>query len=420
LQKECLLKKIKIGNNNVKKDYFVLAVKSLKHRGIRSWLTLMGIFIGVVAVVSLIGLGEGLKSAVNAQFGITSVEVISIEAGGISMGAPGSGASKALTIKELDAVKKVNNVEIVIRRNINSLLINFNDKTIVGIGTNVPSEEGRDFAYEAIEAEVIAGRLLEDGDKNKVILGYNFYVDKNGLGKEIYPGDKLEIQGKTFKVIGILEKKGSFIYDNIILMNEEDMQELLNYGNKVDLIAVKVKDKNLMNKTIEDLEKVLREERDVKKGKEDFTVSTPQAALATIDSILGGVQIFIVIIAMISVFVGAVGIVNTMTTSVMERKKEIGVMKAIGARNIQIFFQFLIESGLLGMTGGIVGILIGTIIGFYGTIAIGEYIGSEITASINWILIVLTLFGSFLIGAVSGIAPAMRAAKQNPVEALKG
>lgn len=404
----------------MKKDFFNLAVKNLKHRGIRSWLTLIGIFIGVLAVIALIGLGNGLKSAVGAQFGISSTEVLTVQAGGITLGPPGSGASIPITTKEMDIIKKVNNVDLVLRRNIRPMRIEFNKKLVFGYGTNIPDGEGRKFAYDTIQVKALTGRLLNDGDSGNVVLGYNFYADKMGFEKPIYPGDKITIQGKNFKVIGISEKKGSFIFDNIILMNEKDMKDLLDYGDVVDVIAVKVKDKNLMEKTKQDIEKELRKERKVEIGKEDFVVSTPQAALATVNSILNGVQIFIIIIALISVFVGAVGIVNTMTTSVMERKKEIGIMKAIGAKNIHIFYQFLIEAGLLGMIGGVTGIIFGTIVGIVGTIAIGNYIGSELPLQINWMLIILTLIFSFLVGAVSGIIPAMRAARQNPVEALKG
>ena len=404
----------------MKRDYFNLATKNLKHRGVRSWLTLIGIFIGVVAVIALIGLGNGLKSAVNAQFGISSTEVLTVEAGGISLGPPGSGASNPLTTKEMDIIKKVNNVDLVIRKNIRPMKIEFNKKLVFGYGTNIPDGIERKFAYDNVQVAALTGRLLQDGDSGEVVLGYNFYVDKSGFGKSIYPGDKVTIQGKNFKVVGILEKKGSLILDNVVLMNDKDMKNLLNYGDIVDIIAVKVKDKNLMEKTKEDIEKELRKERGVKVGKEDFVVSTPQASLATVNSILTGIQIFIIIIAMISVFVGAVGIVNTMTTSVMERKKEIGIMKAIGAKNIHIFYQFLIEAGLLGMIGGITGVIVGTLIGIVGTIAIGNYIGSSLAIQINWMLIILTLIFSFLVGAVAGIAPAMRAAKQNPVEALKG
>lgn len=404
----------------MKKDYFILAIKSLKHRGIRSWLTLIGIFIGVLAVVSLIGLGDGLKSAVSAQFGISATNIITVQAGGITFGPPGSGASIPLTTKDMDEIKRAYNVDDVLRRNIRSFRMIYNKKMIVAYGTNIEEGEKRKLLYEYMDSNAEYGRLLKDGDSNRVVLGHNFYVNKAGLDKKIDVGDKIELNGKTFNVVGIMDKKGSFIFDNIILMEDEEMKNLLNYGDVVDTIIVNVRDSSQMQRTKESIEKTLRQSRKLKEGEEDFIVSTPESALKTINSVLNGVQAFIVIIALISVFVGAIGIVNTMTTSVMERKKEIGIMKAVGAKNSQIFYQFLIESGLLGMVGGTFGVLFGTLISFLGTKAIGNYIGSSVSVTINWILIILVLIGSFLIGAISGISPAMKAAKQNPVEVLRG
>ncbi len=404
----------------MKKDYFILAIKSLKHRGIRSWLTLIGIFIGVLAVVSLIGLGDGLKSAVTAQFGIGATNVITVQAGGITMGPPGSGVSIPLTTKDMAAVERAYNVEQVLRRNIRSFRMIYNKKMIIAYGTNIEDGEKRKLLYEYMESSAEYGRLLKDGDSNRIVLGYNFYLDKAGLGKKIETGDRIELNGKTFNVVGIMDKKGSFIFDNIILMEDEEMKNLLDYGDVVDTIIVKVKDSSEMQRTKEEIEKMLRKNRNVKEGEEDFVVSTPESSLKTINSVLSGVQAFIIIIALISVFVGAIGIVNTMTTSVMERRKEIGIMKAVGAKNSQIFYQFLIESGLLGMVGGMFGVLFGTLISFFGTKAIGNYIGSSVNVTINWILIILVLITSFLIGAISGISPAMKAARQNPVEVLRG
>tara|TARA_Y100000310_G_C20372038_1_gene663964 strand:- start:350 stop:781 length:432 start_codon:yes stop_codon:yes gene_type:complete len=142
--------------------------------------------------------------------------------------------------------------------------------------------------------------------------------------------------------------------------------------------------------------------------------------LATVNTVLGAVQAFILVIASISIIVGAIGIVNTMTTSVLERRREIGIMKAIGATNHHVFMQFMIESGLMGLIGGAAGAAVGMAIGIAGTAGIGNFIGSEIPLTINWILIFFSLVGSFLVGAGAGIVPAMQAAKQNPVDALRG
>jgi putative ABC transport system permease protein len=172
--------------------------------------------------------------------------------------------------------------------------------------------------------------------------------------------------------------------------------------------------------TKEDIEKLLRERRDVKVGKEDFSVSTPESSLDQINGILNGVKIFIAIVASISILIGAIGIINTMTTSVLERRREIGIMKAIGARNENIFYQFFVESSLLGLVGGIAGALFGTFIGFVGTIGINAWVGADIQPTINFSLIFFSLLGSFLLGGLAGISPALEAAKQNPVEVIRG
>ena len=132
------------------------------------------------------------------------------------------------------------------------------------------------------------------------------------------------------------------------------------------------------------------------------------------------IPIFIVIIASLSILIGMIGIINTMTTAVLERKKEIGIMKAIGAKNKDIFWQFFIESGLLGLIGGIVGVVVGLLIGVGGTGMINNLIGAEVALDIDWLLVGITLVGSFLVGGLAGVFPAIKAAKQNPVEALRG
>lgn len=403
------------------KDYFVLAFQNLKHRGLRSWLTLIGILIGITAIVSLVMLGDGLRMAVLGQFGVSSTEMISVQAGGLNnYGPPGSGAVDPLTMDDLEAIKKIDTVERVLRRNIPSGSLEFNDHIIYGMATNIASGSDRNFMYDVLEIEVETGRLLKDGDDKGVVLGNNFATNKVGLEKEIRIGNKIILSGTEFEVIGILKKEGSLIFDNLVYINEEPLKDLMKYGDKVDLIAVKVKDKDLIEKTKEEIEKVLRKERDVKEGEEDFEVSTPEASLNTINNILGGIQAFILVIASVSIIVGAVGIVNTMTTSVLERKKEIGIMKAIGAKNSQIFLQFFIESGLLGLIGGLMGILLGAFIGWSCINGLNKFLGSEASPVIDYIFIGSVLLGSFIIGSIAGIAPALQAARQDPVEALRG
>ena len=247
-------------------DYIFLAFENLKHRGIRSWLTLIGIFIGITSVVALISLGNGLQMAVNSQFGISSTEIISVQAGGIGFaGPPGSGDVNPLTVDDLDEIKKISSVKRAIRRNLPTGKLEFNDIAVFGMAVNIPDGDDREFVYEVLNfEEALVGRLLKDGDNNKVLLGYNFYANKVGLEKSIKLGDKILLQEKKFEVIGITKKQGSFIFDNMVYVNEEPLADLFDYGDEIDIIAVQVKDKELMNSTKAEIQKVLRKTRDVK------------------------------------------------------------------------------------------------------------------------------------------------------------
>ena len=402
-------------------NYFVFAFRNLRKKGIRSWLTLLGIFIGVLAVVSLITLGSALKVAITSQFGAGSTEVITVQAGGLQYGPPGSQVTKPLTVSDAEAISKLPSVEFAIGRNIVTGKLEYNN--ILGIGSAYSISEGYEReVYEILDdVKPEYGRLLKNGDYKKVVLGNNFYDgDTNGFGRDIVPGKKVLINDIEFEVVGILKKKGSFIYDWTVFMYDNDLKQIDNYGDNVDLISVKVRDKDLIEKVQEDIEKLMRQRRNVDAGEEDFSVTTPASSLETVNSVLGAIQAFIIIIASISILVGSIGIVNTMSTSVIERKKEIGIMKAIGSRNSQVFLQFFVESGFLGLIGGTIGALFGILVGYAGTFGINSWLGTEIQPTISLALIFFTLLGSFFIGAIAGIIPAMHAAKQNPVDALRG
>lgn len=401
-------------------DYFVLAFKNVRKRGIRSWLTVLGIFIGIAAVVSLISLGNGLQAAVNAQFGVSSTEVISVQAGGLSGGGPpGTGVVNPLVEGDVEAIGDLNLVQRSIRRNVRTGTLEFNDRQIIGFATNIPEGDDREFVYDVIDVEAEEGRLLEDGDDREVVLGHNFLTNDVGLEKEVTVGDTVTINDEDLKVVGIIKKKGSFIFDNIVLLNEQTMKDLFDYGEEVDIIAVQVENSEDLDLAKADIEELLRDRRDVDLSEEDFEVSTPESSLSTVNSVLNGVRVFISMIAAISILVGTIGIVNTMTTSVYERRKDIGIMKAIGAKNSHIFTVFLIESGLLGLVGGLLGVIAGSAAGYYGTLAIGNFIGATLQPEIDLMLILAPIVGGFILGAIAGIVPALRAASQNPVDALR-
>ena len=402
------------------KEYFKLAIDNLKHRGIRSWLTMIGIFIGIAAVVALIGLGEGLRTAITSQFGFLGTDILTITASG-GFGPPGTGVVNPLSDKELNEIKRVPGVEGAARRIIESGKLEFNKKSEFGFATSMPDGEARDIMEKGMNLETQKGRLLEDGDSGVVVLGANFYESDELFGKIIKPGSKVKILDKEFKVIGILEKKGNRMLDGAVFMNEDDLRDLVNrQGDDYDMIMARFNENADVNKIQQNIEKRIRKVRDVKQGEEDFSVETPASVLESVNSVLLGVQIFVYIIAGISLLVGGIGIMNTMYTAVVERTKEVGIMKSIGAKNSTIFALFFIESGLLGTVGGIVGIILGYLVAtglaFVGRIALGSDL---ISAYFPLWLFILAFLVSFTVGTIFGTLPAVQASKLNPVDALR-
>ncbi len=403
------------------KEYLFLASKNLKKRGLRSWLTLLGICIGIAAVVSLISLGNVLKDTVSAQFGVSSLEVINVQAGGLSEYGPfGTTGATPLTKEDAAAIERLGNVEVALGRKLETAPLEFNN--IMKFGWIISNIEGREqYLYDTLEWDTEIGRLIYSQDRGKVLLGNDFlYGDKNGFERDMRINDKILIEGEEFRVVGFLERKGSFTLDGAVVMGERDLNNLKNFGDNLDMIIVRVRNTELIENTKEEIERLLRQRRNVKEGEEDFEVSTPEAMLSTVNQILLGIQIFIVIIASISIVVGGIGIANTMATSVLERKKEIGTMKAVGAKNKDIFYQFFIEAGLLGLIGGLIGVVLGVSLSYLGTYGINNFLGTDSKPTINFVLIFFSVLGSFLIGAVSGVFPAMSAAKENPVEVIRG
>jgi putative ABC transport system permease protein len=401
-------------------DYVRFAVNNLRRRRLRSWLTMIGIFIGIAAVVALIGLGEGLRTAITAQFGFLGSDILSVQAAGIALaGPPGQGASNPLDERLTKKIAKVNGVEAAVNRHIESVTMDFNDKQAIGVATSVPEGSDRKVFEQMLNLVAKQGRLLRDGDNSKVLLGNAFEEDVI-FGKEIRAGDRVLINSKEFEVVGIMEKKGNFIIDQAVFMNEGPFLDLLGDDDTVDIIAVKVKDEGEIADVKERIEKVMRKERDVKIGEEDFSVQSPQSLLSSLDDTLFAVQLFVSIIAIISLLVGGIGILNTMYTSVLERTKEIGVIKSIGATNRAIFIIFFIESGLLGMVGGGIGIIAGWTIAKTFALAGRLALGSDlIQADIGFGLIFGALAFSFIIGTVAGTFPAIQASKLQPVDALR-
>ncbi len=399
--------------------YLRVVYASLRRKKLRSWLTLIGILIGIAAVISLMMLGDGIRGAVLGQFDLLNTNVLAVRAEGIDQGPPGTGVQNPLLEYYADDVESINGVDTVVARIIEDAQIRFNDRSHFSWVGSFPEEGDIEDIQKILSLEIAKGSMIEPGDTTHVVIGDD-YANGDVFGEPIRLRDTVTIEGKKFKVKGIFTRKGSFIVDRTMTINENALRELFDTPDTYDALAVKVASGANMGLVAERIEDYLRDERDVDEGEEDFVVETPEEALKSLDSLLFGIQIFVFLIAAISILVGGIGIANTMYTSVVERTKEIGIMKAIGARRSQIVALFLTEAGMLGLLGGFLGMVVG-VGGALGLAAVGNSIVGEgtIMLTVSPTVIMATLLFSFIVGIVSGILPAIKASKLQPVEALR-
>ena len=402
------------------KDYFLLALGNLKHRGLRSWLTILGVFIGIAAVVSLISMGQGLEEAITGQFGALSVDTLTIQNKGTGFGPPGSTVVEKLNNNDLEIIESVSGIDLVVPRLIRVGSLEYNKIAGFGFASDIPEEkERREFIYDTFNLEAEEGRLLQQGDTGKVMLG-NFFLDTDDFEKDFRVGKTVKLNGEDFKIIGILEQSSTFQLNSVVFMTTSDLQDIFGIEDEYDLIVTKVRDKDNLEEIGEEIERKLRSDRNEKEDEETFSVETPLQSLEAVSLILNIINLIVVGIAAISLFIGGIGIANTMYMSVLERTREIGIMKAIGARNNDILYIFLIESGLLGLVGGITGALIG----LWGALAISgianQALGADLfIVSISYPLLLSAVSFSFFVGIISGILPALQASKLNVVDALR-
>lgn len=401
------------------RDYFRVAFRGVKARKLRSWLTMIGIFIGVTAVVALISLGQGLQDSVNEEFNKLGKNRLTITPGGAFLGPTGSNLAVAdITEDDLEVIRKITGIDSAAGVLSRSARVEYKDEVDFLNVWGFPTDKDGEIMIEGIGFfEIEKGRQLRNGDKYKAIVGHS--IANTNFDKKIPIGSKIKIKGKIFEVVGLQKKAGTGVHDIIIRIPLETAREIYDEADELSMIFALTKESFLPADLVEEVEEELRDFRVVEEGEEDFTVQTAEQTTTTLNQILDIVNLVIVGIAAISLLVGGIGIMNTMYTTVLERRKEIGVMKSIGARNSQIMFLFLVESGLLGLVGGIIGLGFGL-----GIAKAGEVLAVSLGAAIFKIHVSSYLVGgallfSFLTGTLSGLLPARQASLMQPVEALR-
>ena len=399
-------------------DYIKLVIINLAHRKLRSLLTIIGIFIGIAAVVSLLSLGQGVNFAIREQFEKMGADKIVVLPASGQMGLlSASFASKPLTEKDVDKISKIRGVDIAAGIIFKSARVIFGKETKYVFVTGIPLDETKEIIKTMQQFEIEKGKDLNEENKYEAVVGHDFAYDL--FEREVKPGDEIEIEGKKFKVVGILEKIGNRMDDTSVVISIKIAKDIFDVEDEISIIFVKVKKGVDVNSVAEEIKEKLRKLKNEEEGEESFQVQTSAQLMERVQTILSLFQIMLVGIAAISLLVGGIGIMNTQYTSVLERTREIGIMKAIGASNLDVMLIFLIEAGIIGLVGGIIGCILGIGMAKLIEIYAANTGFSTLKAYVDSTLILGSLAFSFFIGAISGFAPARRAAKLQPAEALR-
>lgn len=431
-------------------DILRLSLNGLTHRGLRSWLTILGIIVGVAAVIAMLSIGAGMSQSMESQMSNFGADVLTVSVGRIRAAGPASGfedrfqpgdggippgmpgtisqtttaETTTLTDTDILAISAAEGVETVTGVVSGQSTIQYLSQTV-----SVTVEGIEPSAWNTMTTSTLAsGRFLETGESTAVLVGnavangmfdYNITVDS-----------QIRIGSKTFTIVGILEESGTGSFggdDRTVFILLQAAREILTDidNNEYSSIQVKVTDTNAIDQIIENVEEVLYTSRMVTSDTADFTVTSPTSMLETIQSTMATLTFFLTGIAAISLLVGAIGIANTMFMSVMERTRLIGIMKSIGTRNSEIMKMFLAESGIIGLMGGLLGIFLGFIVvGIISSVGItimgmGNMGTSTSVAIVTPQLILFALLFSTVIGVVSGLIPARKAASLQVVEAMR-
>ena len=403
----------------------------LVHSKLRSWLTIIGIVIGIGSVVAILSISSSAKTSLENQLGTLGADILTVSSGGSKAmgnfgfqgggGMPGriSGESssddsdaKNLTSKDVITISAVDNVDIVMGIVSSTGDLNYLSKTSSVSVTGVDEKIWKDITTE----EINSGRYLTSGDSYSIVIG-------DRIASQTFDGiplnSKVTIEDKTFKVVGILSDSNSvYMPIEIARIVFDDIGE-----EEFDSISVKIDDVDLANETTNKITETLMKSRAIlDEDEKDFSVSNPTSMQETISDTMSTISLFLGAIAAISLLVGAIGIANTMFTSVLEKTREIGIMKAIGAKNKDILSIFLINSGLIGFVGGLGGIVLGV----FGSSLISSMASSGegmtrmfSNTTITGSLLIGALLFSIVIGMIAGLIPAYRASKLKPVDALR-
>lgn len=400
------------------KDTINFSYNSLCHQKTRTCLTVLGIVVGISSVIILVGLVQGLKEDVLGELEAFGPRTIIITPTATNGGGGGVGPASSfmptsgkLFEKDYERVKRLPEIKSI-------------TKVIMGRTTITYKDESIDASIFGIEAgvfddtmpiELESGRFLEENEKGVAGVGSDI---ADGFDEEIRTQSSIYLAGKKFKVIGVAKPSGSSFapIDNVVFISFDDAQELFKESlleNEISAIRLTLKEGTNVTAAAEEVEAIMLASHRVTEDEKDFGVISPEFVNARFTEILDLITLFLGSIASISLIVGAIGISNTMFMSVLEKTREIGTMKAVGARQDQIRNIFLAESSMIGLLGGVLGLSLAVLVG----LALIQFL--ELTFVFDYFVMTGALIFSIAVGLISGTFPAMEAAKVDAMVALR-
>lgn len=411
---------------------FRQSVKALFANPVRTGLTTLGIVIGIATVILVLSAGEGFRSLINAQLEAYGTNTLFVETrvppttknrnAGASQADTGRANSPvAITSfknRDLEDIKQLPNVTNDYGVVVGQKVVSYKDveKSILFYGA---SPERFDIDKGTLKAGRFFSAAENTGANQVVILGSTLASDL--FGQEDAVGKLIRVGDLNFEVIGVYNPRGGLggDEDNTLYMPLFTAQKKLLGIDYVLFAVVQLKDTKLADATAQDIRDAMRHNHNIKDpDKDDFLVQTQADALNTFNTIFNGITILLIAIAAISLVVGGVGIMNIMYVVVTERTSEIGLKKALGAKNADVLKEFLIESILVTLIGGAVGILLGALLGWLVAL-VASLSGLAWTFAVPLYAIALGFGVSAAIGILFGVLPARSAAKLDPIEALR-